>query len=368
MNVNYIFIVIFFSVVAMFGTLILSLLAYKTRKTRYEKEIFRLGQERELFSYYLKNEMPRESFERAINNSIKYKNTNFDYESKLIYEISRLRRDINRLNDKFIIMSEEKKNIERSGEEFNYNDLISQLSNMTNIDYLFNLLNKDQEEKIEYIKNVLADIVHTIRNPVSGIKALIQIIKIQELNDDLISKIRDIENYIEQIEDNLNAYYEVSHVTTVLADKDDTVDLTKEIQIRSRLLIISSGKVINLKITEINVILDRKIAEVLLLAITCILENAILFSPDNGDVIINIESELPQITIGIENGGPIIEKDVITKIFNQGFSTRGSTGRGLAIAKKAVEETLNGVVVCENIGENTGVKFTIIVEVKTNDE
>lgn len=104
------------------------------------------------------------------------------------------------------------------------------------------------------------------------------------------------------------------------------------------------------------------------MAITCILDNAFAYSPDNGIIAIDAKKEQNQISISIQNQGPIVEPTVLNQIFDQGFSTRQSTGRGLAIAKKAIEEMLNGIIVCENTGEEKGVKFSIIIEVEKTNE
>ena len=104
------------------------------------------------------------------------------------------------------------------------------------------------------------------------------------------------------------------------------------------------------------------------MAITCIWENSINFSKDNGIVYTHAYLYDNILTVEIFNEGPIIKKDLLENIFEKGFSTRGSSGRGLAIVKQAVEKTLNGTVICENVDDDHGVKFTIKIEVEKTSE
>ena len=288
------------------------------------------------------------------------------YEHRLLQEITRLRKEIKSISDlKFKLEN----NIDKDNSSFDYQEFIFKLSNMTNIQFLFEMLSNDKQDEIVYIKNVLADIVHTIRNPVSGVRAIIAIMKMEENLDEFTKKsIADIELCLGQIEDNLNSYYQISHMDSFSGENNKTINLKKELENRLQVVTIASGKKINIQNSIDDFELDKRVAEILILAITCILENAIEFCPDNGTLSLDAQRENSQIQITVQNNGPIIDTTVIPKIFDQGFSTRKSSGRGLAIAKRAVEELLNGIIVCENLEGNAGVKFVILIEVENANE
>lgn len=60
-----------------------------------------------------------------------------------------------------------------------------------------------------------------------------------------------------------------------------------------------------------------------------------------------------------------MSNEIKDKIFLYGFSSRNSTGRGLALCKQIVEEKLSGILDFENIKDELhgeGVKFTIVIE------
>lgn len=344
-----------------------SILLRRLIKTKQKKkrERYRIIKENEELNYLLRTEIPKDTVERYYNNSIYFKKSNFDYEKyeeRLLYEIKRLRREIASIRDTKITLDESRSDKNNS---FNYQEFIYQLSGMTNISYLFEMLNEEMEIEIKCIKNVLSDVVHTVRNPVSGIKAIITVMKMSEdISIETHKHIEDIENCLKQIENNLNTYYQISNITSLESSNDEKIEFSTELLNTIKLLVVSSGKNIVLENNIEEIKISKEISKVLILAITCILDNAFAYSPDNGIIAISARKEQNQINIDIQNQGPIVEPTILNQIFHQGFSTRQSTGRGLAIAKKAIEEMLNGIIVCENTGEEKGVKFSILIEVE----
>lgn len=343
--------------------------ALRTRK-RQERTIYTIKRENEALNYYLKTEIPQNVQDRYLQNLNSFNISNFDYDNidRLMFEMRKLRSDIRKLND-----SKFQKNIQTinkiDDKNFNYNELIFQISNMTNIQNLFELLNNQKDEQFGYVKNVLSDIVHTIRNPSSGMRAVLEVLKLDYSNDEnMLEKVRDLDNYIDEIENNLNAYYQISSFNTSIEEEHQKLSLKNELDLRGKLLTISLGKKIELRNRIDEIELDKNVVEILMLAITCIWENAISFSKDNGIITTDTSLKDNILTVEIINDGPIIKQELINKIFEQGFSTRNSTGRGLAIVKQAIEKSLNGIIACENIGEENGVKFTIVLEVKQNNE
>lgn len=347
----------------------ISILRLIKTKQKMQKERYRIIKENEELNYFLRTEIPKDAVERYYNNSIYFKNSNFDYEKyeeRLLYEIKRLRREIASIKETKVTLDERQSDKNNS---FNYQEFIYQLSGMTNIRYLFEMLNEEKEIEIRCIKNVLSDVVHTVRNPVSGIKAIITVMKMDEnISIEMQQQIENIESCLKQIENNLNTYYQISNITSLESSNDEKIEFSTELLNTINLLVISSGKNIVVEDNIEKFEIGKEISKVLTLAITCILDNAFSYSPDNGIIAIDAKKEQNQISISIQNQGPIVEPTVLNQIFDQGFSTRQSTGRGLAIAKKAIEEMLNGIIVCENTGEEKGVKFSIIIEVEETNE
>lgn len=283
-----------------------------------------------------------------------------NYDDRVLHELSRIRTELKRIkDDKY---SSDSSSGHKNGLE--YEELVHQIARMSNIQNLFEMLNKEKEDQYTYIKNVLADIVHTTRNPLSGIIAAVMVLKMNvDLDETVRETIQDIEKYVEEINTNMYVYQRISHISELNDDEDDIGDFEQELVDRCDLVAISQQKKVTLNKNIEKIEVDKHTTKIVLLAVACILENAVSYSPDNGIITIEAHVNGNELSIYIQNEGPIVEEAIMNKIFEQGFSTRKSSGRGLAIAKKCVEELLNGIVVCENIGIENGVRFSIMVEV-----
>lgn len=179
--------------------------------------------------------------------------------------------------------------------------------------------------------------------------------------------IRDIEKFVEQINANMSTYHRISHIGDLNVNENNMVDFNQELINQCDLVAIAQKKKFTLDKNIQKIELDKNTSQIVLLAVTCILENAVSYSPDNGTITIEASIDSNNLHISIQNEGPIVDEALLNTIFEQGFSTRRSTGRGLSIAKKCVEQLLNGIIVCENVGLENGVKFSIMIEVGKNN-
>lgn len=77
---------------------------------------------------------------------------------------------------------------------------------------------------------------------------------------------------------------------------------------------------------------------------------ALKLKTDNRYMFIEFSEDLDNIRINIFNNGPTISKEIINKIFDEGFTTKGGkgTGMGLAIVKELVEDFNGSINVCSN--------------------
>lgn len=242
--------------------------------------------------------------------------------------------------------------------------LMTQIANMTDTDYLLELLKDDTEKQHTLINNVISDLDHSIRTPLSGITTILMSIRAGIISDvEMKEYLSQIHQCVSQIEENMDVYRKI------LTQNTDTSAITtmgfvERLKARARITAISSGKQLNVDYQgETDIRLIPSVAERVLLAVSCIIENAATFANVNSTlrVISSIEEGL--INIHIENDGNSIDSRYKDLIFNKGFSTRGSTGRGLYLVKRIVLDQLGGDVDFENISTPTnGVRFTIILD------
>jgi signal transduction histidine kinase len=104
-------------------------------------------------------------------------------------------------------------------------------------------------------------------------------------------------------------------------------------------------------------------------AIAAILDNAVKFSPEGGDVMVNVEFDAEQIWVRVEDHGVGIAADVMPCIFDRFFHVdnvgnylfRG-LGLGLSVAKQVIEQHGGKILVESELGK--GSTFTILLNTK----
>ncbi|MFT8347617.1 sensor histidine kinase [Clostridium saccharoperbutylacetonicum] len=94
-----------------------------------------------------------------------------------------------------------------------------------------------------------------------------------------------------------------------------------------------------------------------------IIDNAIFSlkeKPDNKYILVEFSEDLENIRINISNNGNMIPKDIIDKIYDAGFTTKGSKGdgMGLAIVKEIVENFSGAISVISTIQRTS---FEIVI-------
>jgi len=74
---------------------------------------------------------------------------------------------------------------------------------------------------------------------------------------------------------------------------------------------------------------------------------ALKLKPDNRYMLVEFMEDLENIKINISNNGDVISKEIIDKIFDEGFTTKGIKGEGLglSIVKEIVENSAGKVIV-----------------------
>jgi signal transduction histidine kinase len=106
-------------------------------------------------------------------------------------------------------------------------------------------------------------------------------------------------------------------------------------------------------------------------AISAILDNAIKFSPDGGDVIVEVGSDCQQVCIHIKDQGVGIPPEALPRIFDRFYHLdqvgnhlfRGA-GIGLSIARQVIEQHKGSIDVETKAGK--GSTFTIYLPISVD--
>jgi signal transduction histidine kinase len=101
------------------------------------------------------------------------------------------------------------------------------------------------------------------------------------------------------------------------------------------------------------------------LGIVNVLHNAYQAAPaDAPAVAMTVEAQETHLSITIDDNGPGVAPTQREVIFLDGYSTRGSSGRGLALARATIEHDMNGSLTCEDGSLLGGARFVIVVPIQ----
>ncbi len=334
-----------------------------------------------------------ERIERLMMESRKYLDLNYDssnlrkkgfsdeYEES-IYLLRRLRNDISGLRSDFKNCSDANSaniDVKKVSEDIAYNIvknlestqnftdiskiMLHETSSQMDVEQFEELQKANFENRIHNTYKTIQHIQHILRTPISGLKINLKTLSEEKAfqNEDFLKIYTQMENAINMIESNmrtLNSY-------CIDEDTQEEYNLKEQIEKYVNLLLLACDKKINLNIDNIDdkIVLSRCALDDVIFCISCIVENATSFAPDNSEIIMECSAKDSEYMMSITNFGSTISTDNAEKIFEEGFSTRESSGIGLHLAKTVVNEKLNGNLTFENLEEKNGVKFSFTFEV-----
>jgi two-component system sensor histidine kinase HydH len=225
--------------------------------------------------------------------------------------------------------------------------------------------NLNQAERLSIIGQMVASIVHEIKNPLVSISGALKIIHDKTITE----KQRD--EYLTVIENETRRLDETVHLLlnyprpspAVLADVDVREPLAT-IQKQLGFQASSQGVRITLKSADLPPIKGDR--DQLYHAFSNIIINALQAMPEGGRIdLICSFSENPDgwVIVEIADNGPGIKKEDLPRLFQPFYSTKkGGTGLGLVIAKNIIKEH-RGSIEIDSL-EGKGTRFRIALPVK----
>jgi signal transduction histidine kinase len=224
-----------------------------------------------------------------------------------------------------------------------------------------------QQSKLAIMGEMISMIAHQWRQPLNSIALLIQDYKdayeYNEINQEYIDKHEmealKILNYMSKTIDDFYHFNVEKIKANISIDKliDNTLFILKHKIEKNNINIIK-----NIDYNKNIEIYENEFKQILL----NIVNNAIdaLLQTDNIDknIIIDVYEENQKIIFAISDNGGGIDKDIIDRVFDPYFSTKGKngTGLGLYMSKMIVDNHLDGLLRVENIKD--GAKFVIELE------
>lgn len=228
----------------------------------------------------------------------------------------------------------------------NTNQLITISSNNKNLKKLVNNLNKDlkylRKLKLEYINgnqnlvNVITNMTHDIRTPLTAIRGYLDLIETNNLNKKQKEYIKYINAKVNDLTILTEELFDYSKISNNSLDKEN-VCLNDELEnIIASFYDLFKEKGINPSITITNKKIIRYINK---LSFNRIIDNIIMNALKYSDEYINIKLDDNGI-ITFKNKTTILDRTSVAKIFDRFFTVENankSSGIGLSIARKLVE-------------------------------
>lgn len=209
-------------------------------------------------------------------------------------------------------------------------------------------LQLERSHKMSLVGQIAAGMAHEIKNPLASIKGAVEILCEDGTSQKDKTEFKAIVlKEVKRINASVGDFLELakpSETTLAVLNLADTVRSSlKQVQpqaMKNEIKIISR--------TEDPVIIagdEEKIHQVML----NLLLNAVDATPDQSDIRVDLHTKAMEAIITIEDSGPGIDKDDVSRVFEPFFTTKSAgTGLGLAIAKSIVERH-NGHIMLENM-------------------
>lgn len=260
-------------------------------------------------------------------------------------------------------------------------DAIPDLSNRSDEIGDLSLVLKDMTEglynRIDDIANFAADVAHEIKNPLTSLRSAsdtLRVAKTEAQREKLIDIIQqDVSRMDRLISDISKASKVDANLARETAKTLDVGEIAENIvefykQTRSK----DGADVINASTLDLDApIYIRAYESPFAQVLRNLIDNALTFSPDDGDVIVTAKQSGSRVFFTVEDDGPGIPEDNLETVFERFYTQRpkgasfGShSGLGLAICRQIITAH-RGKIYAENRKDNNGkilgAKFTIDV-------
>lgn len=217
--------------------------------------------------------------------------------------------------------------------------------------------------------NFIATISHELKTPISSIKMSLQLLeddRIGEANDEqkkLITSIKEDSDRLLKITGELLnlSQVETGNIQLSIQQSDPKEILHYALE---SVKMQAEQKHVNLDIRLIEPLpLIKADSEKTAWVLINLLTNAIRYSPENNEIIIEVKEDQSDVLFSVKDFGRGIDRRYTDKIFDRYFQVPGSsksgTGLGLAISKEFIEAQEGKIGLESHVGEGSRFFFTL---------
>ncbi|MBS9462344.1 HAMP domain-containing protein [Flagellimonas sp. 389] len=252
-------------------------------------------------------------------------------------------------------------------------------TDLANVASTYNSMADTILSDIEKIKSVeqlrqelIANISHDLRTPLSVIQGYIETLHMKDAElsaEERGEYLKIISRSSERLSKLISQLFEYSKLEANQIQPEKEPFLISELanDIHGNYSILAEQKNIDLKLSmDTNVPLVFADISLVERAIQNLMDNALKFTPEGGEVIVKIKTDDDHVEITIKDSGPGIQKDNQALIFERYRQTKAGkekegTGLGLAIVKKIMEIHDSSITVLSKPNEGTSFSFSLPV-------
>ncbi|MEM7483785.1 MAG: HAMP domain-containing sensor histidine kinase [Bacteroidota bacterium] len=252
-------------------------------------------------------------------------------------------------------------------------------TDLANVASTYNSMADTILSDIEKIKSVeqlrqelIANISHDLRTPLSVIQGYIETLHMKDAElsaEERGDYLKIISRSSERLSKLISQLFEYSKLEANQIQPEKEPFLISELanDIHRNYSILAEQKNIDLQLTmDTNVPLVFADISLVERAIQNLMDNALKFTPEGGEVIVKIKTDDDHVEITIKDSGPGIQKDNQALIFERYRQTKAGkekegTGLGLAIVKKIIEIHDSSITVLSKPNEGTSFSFSLPV-------
>lgn len=197
------------------------------------------------------------------------------------------------------------------------------------------LSRRKTEEEREKLKELVSDISHQTRTPLSNILLYTQLLQEQQLDEQSAQLTGEIRKQAEKLEFLIQSLVKTSRLETgtfqlTSAERDISPMITAAIE-QTRLKAGEKHIVISYAPESRTAIFDTKWTQE---ALFNILDNAVKYSPENSGITVSVQAYEMFVCISVEDEGPGISEDELPRIFGRfyrGENVRDQSGVGIGL-------------------------------------
>jgi len=219
-----------------------------------------------------------------------------------------------------------------------------------------------QSERLAVLGQIAAGIAHDIRNPLTSVKMIVQLLKRKSHDDDSKESLQVVLDEIDRLEIIVSGLLDFARPMELKLRPANVIYVMKEVvrlmtpNLRHRKIEISVDEANNELIHEVMIDTDR-MKQVFM----NIILNSMQAMPDGGKIIIRCVQDSDSIQINISDTGIGMSEEVLKHAYEPFFSAKSDgTGLGLTNVKKIIE--LHGGDIQMDSAENQGTK--VIIKIK----